>query len=204
MLMISEADKQRVTDAIRAAEARTSGEIFCVIAHYSDDYRLVPLAWAAALALLMPLPLLLFTAAPAAAIYLVQLATFILVALVLSYPPLRVRVVPSRTKHERAHAQAVRQFLAQGLDKTTQRTGVLIFASAAERYAEIIADAGINQKVTPDVWDDAVNALIAEIKAGRPAQGFIAAIEKCGAVLAMHFPPGALKRDELPDKLVEI
>ena len=80
----------------------------------------------------------------------------------------------------------------------------MIFASAAERYAEIIADAGINQKVTPDVWDDAVNALIAEIKAGRPAQGFIAAIEKCGAVLAQHFPPGALKRDELPDKLVEI
>ena len=29
-------------------------------------------------------------------------------------------------------------------------------------------------------------------------------IEACGAVLATHFPPGALDRNELPDKLVEI
>jgi putative membrane protein len=42
------------------------------------------------------------------------------------------------------------------------------------------------------------------IKAGRPADGFVAAIEQCGAVLAAHFPPGALKRDELPNRLLEI
>ena len=84
------------------------------------------------------------------------------------------------------------------------RTGVLIFASAAERYVEIVADAGINEKVTTDVWNDAVCSLVTEIKAGRPAEGFLAAIEQCGAVLAAHFPPGALKRNELPDKLLEI
>ena len=44
----------------------------------------------------------------------------------------------------------------------------------------------------------------AAINAGRPADGFVAAIEQCGAVLAMHFPPGAFQRDELPDKLLEI
>ena len=38
----------------------------------------------------------------------------------------------------------MRQFFAQGLDRTEQRTGVLIFASVAERYAEIVADAGAN------------------------------------------------------------
>ena len=58
--------------------------------------------------------------------------------------------------------------------------------------------------MTPEVWDKAVAALIAGIKDGRPADGFVAAIEQCGAVLAQHFPPGALNRDELPDKLVEI
>ncbi len=35
------------------------------------------------------------------------------------------------------------------------RTGVLIFVSVAERYAVILADAGINQKVTQQVWDQA-------------------------------------------------
>jgi putative membrane protein len=98
----------------------------------------------------------------------------------------------------------MRQFHAQGIAKTENRTGVLIFASAAERYVEVVADAGINDKVSTAVWDDAVRALVSAIKAGQPGDGFVAAIEQCGAVLAAHFPPGTLKRDELPDKLLEI
>jgi len=58
--------------------------------------------------------------------------------------------------------------------------------------------------VTPQVWDAAIAALIAGIKQGRAGDGFIAAIEQCGAVLAENFPPGALNRDELPNRLVEI
>ena len=100
----------------------------------------------------------------------------------------------------------MRQFLAQGMQKTEGRTGVLIFAAAAERYVEIIADGGISAKVTQAVWDNAVASLISAIKDGRPADGFVAAIEQCGAVLAEHFPaaPGAVNPDELPDRLVEI
>jgi putative membrane protein len=67
-----------------------------------------------------------------------------------------------------------------------------------------VADSGINNKVTIAVWDHAVGALVSAIKAGRPGDGFVAAIEQCGAVLATHFPPGALTRDELPDKLLEL
>ena len=81
---------------------------------------------------------------------------------------------------------------------------MLIFASEAEHYAEIIADTGIHAKVKPEVWDEAVKALIDAIGAGRPADGFIAAIERCGVVLAKNFPPGVLNRDELPNRLIEI
>jgi putative membrane protein len=202
--MISQADRARITDAIRAAEAKTAGEIFCVIARYSSDYRLVPLAWAAALALLVPAPLIYLTLWPAAVIYLAQLVVFIAAALALSLPVIRFHVVPRRTQHERAHAEAMRQFFAQSLDQTENRTGVLIYASLAERYAEIVADAGIHAKVTSQVWDQAIAALVAAMREGRPGDGFVAAIERCGAVLAQHFPPGALNRDELPNKLVEI
>jgi putative membrane protein len=202
--MISQIDRERIADAIRAAEAKTSGEIFCVIARHASDYRLVPLAWAAAVALVVPAPLIYFTLWPASVIYVVQLIVFIAAALGLSLPDVRFHIVPRRTQHERAHLQAMQQFFAHGLHHTQNRTGVLIFASVAERYAEIVADAGINEKVTPHVWDQAVAALIAGIKQGRAADGFVAAIEQCGAVLAEHFPPGALNRDELPDKLVEI
>jgi putative membrane protein len=202
--MISQADKQRVEAAIRAAETKTSGEIYCVIAQHASDYRLVPLAWASLIALVVPAPLIYLTLWPAAAIYLVQLLVFIVVAIALSRPSIRFFLVPRRAKHERAHALAMRQFFAQGLHHTEQRTGVLIFASVAERYAEIVADAGINSKVTPDVWNKAVAALVEGIKDGRPGDGFVAAVEQCGAVLAEHFPPGVLNRDELPNRLVEI
>jgi putative membrane protein len=202
--MISEADKARVADAIRAAETKTSGEIFCVVAQHASDYRLVPLAWAALAALIVPAPLIYLTLWPAAAIYLVQLLVFVIVAIALSRPGMRYRLVPRRAKHDHAHALAMRQFFAQGLHHTEQRTGVLIFASVAERYAEIVADAGINAKVEPQVWDKAIAALIAGIKEGRAGEGFVAAIAQCGEVLAQHFPPGALNRDEVPNKLVEI
>ena len=202
--MISEADKQRVAEAIRAAEAKTSGELFCVIAGHSSDYRLYPIAWAAAAALFVPLPLIFLTQGPVTTIYMAQLVAFVVLVIALSQPAIRFHIVPKGAKHDRAHVEAVRQFRAQGLYNTPQRTGVLIFASVAERYAEIVADGVINEKVRPEVWDNAIKALLSAIKQGRPGDGFVAAIEQCGAVLAQHFPPGALKERHLPNKLVEI
>jgi putative membrane protein len=202
--MISETDKTRVADAISAAETKTSGEIFCIVAQHASDYRLVPLAWAALIALVVPAPLIYLTLWPASVIYLLQLFAFILVTIGLSRPGIRFHLVPRRAKHDHAHALAMRQFFAQGLQHTEHRTGVLIFASVAERYAEIVADQGINAKVTPEVWDKAVAALIAGIKDGRAGDGFVAAVEQCGVVLAEHFPPGALNPNELPNRLVEI
>jgi putative membrane protein len=187
--MITEADKARIAAAIRAVEAQSAGEIFCVVARHSSDYRLVPLTWAATIALFIPLPLIYLTYWSKEVIYLAQLGAFLVATLGLSHPRIRFHIVPRQARHDRAHAEAMRQFFAQGLDKTQHRTGVLIFASTDERYA---------------VWDDAVNALVTAIKAGRPADGFLAAIEKCGVVLTTHFPPNTLNRDELVDKLLEI
>src|SRR3954468_18887079 len=127
--MVSDADRARIAEAIRAAEARTAGEIFCVLAARSSHYGLVPIAWAAALALLVPLPLIYLTTWPASVMYMLQLAAFVGAAIALSRPALHYAVVPRRAKHDRAHAAAMRQFWAQGLHKTASRTGVLIFVS---------------------------------------------------------------------------
>jgi putative membrane protein len=200
--MIAEPEIKRVVDAIRAAEMRTAGEIFCVVTAASSSYRLVPIAWAALAALIVPLLLIYLTNGPAGTIYLLQLAAFIVVAATLSVPAVRFRIVPKQAMHRRAHIEALRQFLAQGLHLTENRTGVLIFASIAERYAEIVADSGINAKVGSEVWQAAIDVMISAIKDGRPGDGFVAAIERCGAVLAEHFPPGTINRDELQNKLV--
>jgi putative membrane protein len=202
--MISQVEKARIIEAITVAEAKTAGEIFCVIAHASSSYSLVPIAWAALVALATPAPMIYLTTWPAGLIYLVQLAAFIVTAAVFSLPAIRFRVVPNQAMRERAHVEAMRQFLAQGMHLTEHRTGVLVFVSVAEHYAEIVADSGINAKVAPAVWQDAVNAAVAAIREGRIGDGLVAAVERCGAVLAEHFPPGAINRDEVPNKVVEM
>ncbi len=195
-------DEKRIAEAIRAAEQKTSGEIFCVMAAASSNYRFVPIARAALIALAVPLPLFYFTPLWAEQIYFVQIAIFVGCAILFSLPGLRFALVPRWIKRDRASVEAKRQFAAHGLHLTKQRTGVLIFASIAERYVEIVADSGINDKVSPEVWDKAVKAMIAKIKQGQPVEGFIEAIRICGDVLAKHFPPGAINKNELPNKLV--
>ncbi len=201
-MRLAPADEKRIAEAIRAAEQKTSGEIFCVMAAASSNYRFVPIARAALVALAVPLPLFYFTPLWAEQIYFVQIATFIACAIVFSLPGLRFTLVPRWIKRDRASVEAKRQFAARGLHLTSQRTGVLIFASIAERYVEIIADSGINDKVSPEVWNQAVAAMIAKIKQGQAVEGFLEAIRICGEVLAKHFPPGAIDKNELPNKLV--
>ena len=204
--MISDNDRTRIAAAIRTAESRTSGEIFCVLAQRASGYTLVPIAWAAALGLLVPWPLIYLTTWPASVIYVLQLIAVAVMAGVLWRPALRYRLVSPRTKRERAHSVALQQFWEQQLQKTEGRTGVLIFASLAERYVEIVPDAGIAKKVPAEAWQPAAAALTAAVKDGRPGDGFVAAIEQCGAILAEHFPliPDTVNPNELPDRLVEI
>lgn len=201
---ITESGRQEIADAIRAAEAMTSGEIFCVFARSSDDYRYIPLLWAAVVALILPAPLILLTLWPVQIIYLAQLVLFLVSALVLAWTPLRVRLVPGPIKRRRAHRHAMELFLSHGLHMTEYRTGVLIFLSDAERYAEVVADEGIYERVDAAVWDDAVSALVAAAREERPAAGFVKAIAICGELLAKHFPLVAGDRNELPNQLVEL
>ena len=44
--------------------------------------------------------------------------------------------------------------------------------------------------------------LTGHIAAGQRSEGFIKAIERCGKILAEHFPPGAIDADELPNHLI--
>lgn len=202
--MISQSDRERITAAIAAAETRTSGEIICVIAARSGLDLAPPVVVSALIALIAPLPLVLVTDWSAGTVYAGQIIVFLVLLARLAWGPLRHRLVPKPIRHARAHDLALRHFFAQGLHATSQRTGVLIFASAGDRYAEIVADITINARVPQATWDAAITALTGAIKEGRAGDGFLAAIEMCGQVLAEHFPPGTLNPDEVPNKLIEI
>jgi putative membrane protein len=202
---LTDQDRQRIAEAIAAAERRTSGELVTVVAEAADDYRSFPLLWPALAALL--LPAILLTVLPgigAWPLYLAQAASFVVLALIAHLPPVRIALVPAAVKRRRASRLAREQFFAQGLHLTRGRTGVLIFVSVAEHYVEIIADQGIDALVPPGTWDQAVADFVARVRAGRIGEGFLAAIAVVGERLAEHFPRAPDDADELPNRLVEI
>ncbi|MGQ0660981.1 TPM domain-containing protein [Sphingosinicella sp.] len=221
---LTEADHEKVTDAVRAAEAKSSGEIVTIVAARSDFYHDVGLHYAVLAMLLVPalgavvpqgwidwgLGLFLGWNAELSfrtlmVLMFVKMALFFLIVrYALAYMPLRMALTPRRTKARRVHRRAVEVFRTGCELKTRGRTGVLIYLSIAEHRAEIVADQAITEKVPADVWVAALAALIDEVKAGRPGDGLAKAVGQVGDVLAPILPPIPHDENELPDRLVEL
>jgi putative membrane protein len=200
--MISDAEKLDVERAIAKAENKTSAEIVAVIARASGGYSYVPYMWGALVALAAPWPLIHWTWMPVQTIYLIQLGVFAALALVLHYPALRFALVPKSVMRKRAHQRAMQQFVAQDIYTTTGHTGVLLFVSVAERYAEIVVDCEVHERVPDEEWKGVVDTLTRDIGRGQPAKALVEAIGRIGGHLAQHFPPSAAKENLLSNHLV--
>ena len=206
MIRFTPQDRQRITAAIHAAEKNTSGEFVTVVARCSDHYIFLPLFWAAIAGLLVPGAFLLFDSGLAAMhIYQIQLAVFIVLAVLFVWvPELHLWLVPRQIKHTRASRLARAQFYQQGVQLTPHHSGVLLFVSLAEHYVEIVADKGIHEKIGEDHWQGIVRDFVAHVRKGEIVDGFVAAIGACGAAMAVHYPPAADNQNELSDGLIEI
>jgi putative membrane protein len=201
MALLSAEDRRRVGAAIKAAEATTAGEIVCVLARASSDYMSYATAWSALIALSAPWFLLALTNLSVREIFLAQIVLFVVLFLILSESSLNRVLVLRRARRAEAHRAAMEQFMIRGMARKKNRAGVLIFVSLAEHYARIVADEGIASQVEQSVWQDAIDALLERMTYGEIADGFVIAVEKCGRVLAEHFPPGGDDKDQLPDRI---
>lgn len=202
MSLFTSEEETRIADAIGAVERRTSGEILAVVASQSDNYLHVPFLVASLVALLVPWPFIYLTWHPMQWVFLIQLAVFFVLLMVLLTGRTRLWFVPSSLMKKNAHRRAVEQFVVQNLHTSQGRTGVLIFVSLAERYAEIIADQGINAKVPAGTWQGIIDRLTADLSQDRAAEGFVTAVNACGEHLARYFPPGSANSNELPNHLI--
>ncbi|MCC2979255.1 MULTISPECIES: TPM domain-containing protein [unclassified Sphingomonas] len=223
-MRLSPEDHAKVTAAVAAAEQNTDGEIVTIVARRSDAYHDVGLHWSV-LAMLLVLALLatfpgaidtvhLLTGDPwnehvstgtaLTVATLLAASTFLLVRYVLAIGGLRMALTPGATKTRRVHARALTLFRASAEHRTVASTGVLLYLSLDEHRAEIVADAGIHSRVSPDVWGHAMAVLLEAVKDGRPGDGMAAAVAEIGMVLAEHFPRQGSNPNELPDRLIEL
>jgi putative membrane protein len=204
MALLTDQEQQKVAAAISDVESRTDAELVTVLASQADAYVYIPTLWAAGAALLAPwvlgfTPLWL----EVGDVLLFQLLVFVVLALLLRFPPIMFRLVPKSVRYWRASNLARRQFLEQNLHHTTGDTGLLIFVAEAEHYVEILADRGISQHVPDERWESLVTAFVEHVKAGRTIDGFIECIEGCGELLIEHIP-ATEQKNELPNHLILI
>lgn len=223
-ITMTEADHALVSAAVAQAETRTDGEIVTIVARQSDAYHDVALQWAMGCAFLviglaaalpthfqalyirllggwhLELPLALFLTL----LFVHAAATFLGVRWLLAIPALRMALTPGATRGRRVRRRALLLFRTAAEARTHGRTGILIYLSLAEHRAEIVADEAIAARVAPEIWGDAMAAMIAEVRERRIGAGMAAAVERVGTVLAEHLPRSAHNPNELPDRLIEL
>jgi putative membrane protein len=228
-MLLKETDHVRVRQAVEEAEVRTSGEIICVVARECGEYFETPLAWGIAVALLVPIAALLIGLRPdmievvtggwiaantggaeaavgrALITYAVlQALLFVLTVVIVSFGPIRRLLTPRALKREHVHRRAMEQFAARAYHLTEEDTGVLIFASLAERQAVVLADDGVASKVDAAAWSKVVDELVAGMQAKDAGGGFARAIASAADILAAHCPPKPDNRNQLPDTVIEL
>ncbi|CAN5336620.1 TPM domain-containing protein [soil metagenome] len=221
---LTAADRDRVSAAVTEAETGTDGEIVTVVAQHSDKYHDVALHYAiAAMLLTVALAALNPTGledklawfsngwtaetdsrANLFALMIIEAIVFLAARYGLAWMPLRLALTPKGTRSRRVRRRAVDTFRVGTERRTDARVGVLLYLSLDERMAEIVADEGLHGKVAPEIWGDAMAALVEKVRDGKPGEGMAAAVAQIGTILAEHCPKTDADVNELPDRLIEL
>ncbi len=208
--MFSQSDVDRIAEAVRLAESKTSGEIVPYFVEQCDEYAVA--SWRsgailASIALLASLSIHSFSKAwlPFGVLELagIVVGAFLLgVVLARTLPPFRRSLISHAMIDARVSQRAASAFLSEEVFKTRERTGILIFLSFFERRVIVLGDSGINAKVAKTDWDDIVDTIVRSIRQRKMTEGLVEAIGKCGELLREH---GVERRrddtDELSDAL---
>jgi len=197
-------EQDRIQRAVISAEQKTAGEIVPMLVTSSDRYAEVEMTGLAfGLALGTFAEFIIHD--PWALIHsqlLWPLAGAVFGFIVCRLPSIKRRLISKDRVAEAVQLRSLAAFTGQGLHHTRAETGILIFVSLLEHRVVVLADRGIHTKVQPGTWDEVVRIVTAGLKSGKPCDAFCKAIERCGAILAQHFPRSSDDKDELSNRLV--
>ena len=210
---LSEADRERIRQAVHEAEQQTRAEIVPMIVARSGLYRDAQ-HWAGLIIALTTLAVFLTIEAS----WLpwgwhASNAAWLVLAVTLAYlcgawigtrqPVIRLLTSPTRLRHKVA-LRAERAFAQQAISQTRERTGVLIMLSMLEKQIYVLPDRSLASLVPADRWNQVVQAAVERLQDGEIADGLAHAIAACGVVLAEVCPGRPSDNpNELPDHVID-
>jgi putative membrane protein len=198
---------EQIEAAVAEAESHTCGEIVPVLVRRSSTIGHVPVLALCLLLVLILLPDLPGLQAELGGSLPVWLIADFLVAAAAAMGVSRLGAVqrlltPSLDRIRQVDLRAQVEFYELGLEKTEARTGVLLLVSLMEHRAVVLADRGIAEKLDREIWLEVVQLMVDGVKRRDLASGMSRAVERCGELLAPHFPIAADDANELRDHLV--
>lgn len=101
-----------------------------------------------------------------------------------------------------ARKRAIEVFSALRVWDTELNCGVLVYVLLAERDVEIVADRGLNGRVSPEEWEAVCRRMERAFGRQEYGAGALAAVEEIGRLLAERMPARTAGRNELPDRPV--
>lgn len=214
----SEKDSQKIADAARKAEQKTSGEIFTVLTQNCQEYHgnlfvvaVIPFILIIAFIMIFSdtyislLQGMFWEIEMDSLVFLtsvIPLAFFIVFFFVFSFPALKYTIVPKERMKKEVRLHAESAFFRHGITATEGATGVLIFISFFERRVELLVDYKIRQKIENKEWEEVVNNIIKGIKSDNFIDVLSDEIVRCGEILSKDFPRKSDDIDELDNKPV--
>ncbi len=203
MIQLTQSDRDKISQAVLEAEKHTTGEIVPMIVAQSDDYPGARWRLAIVTALLFGFLAYFFVDDfdPVWILWAQIPGLYIGYGLGTFGAVLRPFLLSSKIDEE-VHQRALQAFFSRDLHATKDRTGILVMASLLEHRVEILADTGINAKVSKDMWQEIVTDMVGRIKSGDLTEGFCTAVRECGEVLAKDFPGTHDNPNEISNKVI--
>jgi putative membrane protein len=198
-------EQQRIIEAVRAAEGRTSGEIVPMVVSAASDYSRAEIVGGGLFALAIGVLISWYFGHSSVWIFLVAflLLYFPCKLLVRHWPALKLKLLHPAEIDVAVEEKCMVAFLERGLHYTQDETGILILISLLEHRVHVLADRGINRLVPRSAWEEIVTLVTEGIRGGQACSALCEAIESCGDLLAESFPPRDADRDELPNLILD-
>ena len=201
---LTAAERLQIEARIAEAEKRTSGEIVVMVVPSSYHYPLASMLGSSFLAILLGIAVALLFGQDSMWFFLSVFGiSFMVLHEVIKRVNIikRVFVTASDMKWEVEEA-AIQSFYHRKINHTLDHTGILIYISLFERKVRVVADQGISAKVAKEVLQDIVNIIVHGIGGKEHGNAIAEAVDRCGEILARHFPVKPTNQNELGNEVI--